>query len=93
MVCLTADGMEAYVKVDSCPEESQWQKKNNNEEMEDYDDDLYSEMDMFTLDYDSSPFIQIRSVAKKYPKTWIHYISAEEEDWDYAPSVPTSDNG
>ncbi|NP_001154845.1 coagulation factor VIII isoform 2 precursor [Mus musculus] len=87
------DGMEAYVKVDSCPEESQWQKKNNNEEMEDYDDDLYSEMDMFTLDYDSSPFIQIRSVAKKYPKTWIHYISAEEEDWDYAPSVPTSDNG
>ncbi|XP_034341975.1 coagulation factor VIII isoform X4 [Arvicanthis niloticus] len=86
------DGMEAYVKVDSCPEEPQWQKKNN-EEMEDYDDDLDSEMDMFTLDYDSSPFIQIRSVAKKYPKTWIHYISAEEEDWDYAPSVLTSDNG
>ncbi|XP_052027782.1 coagulation factor VIII isoform X5 [Apodemus sylvaticus] len=86
------DGMEAYVKVDSCPEEPQWQKKNN-EEIEDYDDDLDSEMDMFTLDYDSSPFIQIRSVAKKYPKTWIHYISAEEEDWDYAPSVLTSDNG
>ncbi|XP_031220563.1 coagulation factor VIII isoform X5 [Mastomys coucha] len=86
------DGMEAYVKVNSCHEEPQWQKKNN-EEMEDYDDDLDSEMDMFTLDYDSSPFIQIRSVAKKYPKTWIHYISAEEEDWDYAPSVPTSDNG
>ncbi|XP_028641087.1 coagulation factor VIII [Grammomys surdaster] len=85
------DGMEAYVKVDSCPEEPQWQKKNN-EEMEDYDD-LDSEMDMFTLDYDSSPFIQIRSVAKKYPKTWIHYISAEEEDWDYAPSVLTLDNG
>ncbi|OBS78250.1 hypothetical protein A6R68_19361, partial [Neotoma lepida] len=86
------DGMEAYVKVDSCPEEPQWQKKNN-EEMEDYDDDLDSEMDMFILDDDISPFIQIRSVAKKYPKTWIHYISAEEEDWDYAPSVLTSDDG
>nr|XP_048283558.1 coagulation factor VIII-like isoform X5 [Myodes glareolus] len=86
------DGMEAYVKVDSCPEEPQWQKKNN-EEMEDYDDDLDSEMDMFILDDDNSPFIQIRSVAKKYPKTWIHYISAEEEDWDYAPSLLTSDDG
>uniref|UniRef100_A0A8C2MH95 Coagulation factor VIII n=1 Tax=Cricetulus griseus TaxID=10029 RepID=A0A8C2MH95_CRIGR len=86
------DGMEAYVKVDSCPEEPQWQKKNN-EEMEDYDDDLDSEMDMFILDDGNSPFIQIRSVAKKYPKTWIHYISAEEEDWDYAPSVLTSDDG
>ncbi|XP_052598742.1 coagulation factor VIII isoform X2 [Peromyscus californicus insignis] len=86
------DGMEAYVKVDSCPEEPQWPKKNN-EEMEDYDDDLDSEMDMFILDDDNSPFIQIRSVAKKYPKTWIHYISAEEEDWDYAPSVITSNDG
>ncbi|XP_051035371.1 coagulation factor VIII, partial [Phodopus roborovskii] len=87
------DGMEAYVKVDSCPEEPQLQKKKN-EEMEDYDDDdLDSEMDMFVLDDDNSPFIQIRSVAKKYPKTWIHYISAEEEDWDYAPSVLTSDDG
>nr|XP_042124833.1 coagulation factor VIII isoform X2 [Peromyscus maniculatus bairdii] len=86
------DGMEAYVKVDSCPEEPQWQKKNN-EEMEDYDDDLDSEMDMFILDDDNSPFIQIRSVAKKYPKTWIHYISAEEEDWDYAPSVLISNDG
>ncbi|CAO2621092.1 Coagulation factor VIII [Lemmus lemmus] len=86
------DGMEAYVKVDSCPEEPQWQKKNN-EEMEDYDDDLNSEMDMFILDDDNSPFIQIRSVAKKYPKTWIHYISAEEEDWDYAPSLLSSDDG
>ncbi|KAL1766963.1 coagulation factor VIII isoform X5, partial [Sigmodon hispidus] len=86
------DGMEAYVKVDSCPKEPQWQKKSN-EEMEDYDDDLDSEIDMFTLDDGNSPFIQIRSVAKKYPKTWIHYISAEEEDWDYAPSILTSDDG
>uniref|UniRef100_A0A8C6R014 Coagulation factor VIII n=1 Tax=Nannospalax galili TaxID=1026970 RepID=A0A8C6R014_NANGA len=84
-------GMEAYVKVDSCPEEPKLQRKSN-KEMEDYDDDLDSEMDVFTFDGDNSPFIQIRSVAKKYPKTWIHYIAAEEEDWDYAPSVPILDD-
>lgn len=82
--------MEAYVKVDSCPEEPQLRMKNNEEE--DYDDDHYdSDMDMIRFDGDSSsPFLQIRSVAKKHPKTWIHYIAAEEEDWDYAPSAPTS---
>ncbi|XP_027992232.2 coagulation factor VIII isoform X1 [Eptesicus fuscus] len=84
------DGMEAYVKVESCPEEPQLRKKNN--EKEEYDDnDLYdSDMDIVRFDDDdSSPSFQIRSVAKKHPKTWVHYIAAEEEDWDYAPSVPT----
>ncbi|XP_073920289.1 coagulation factor VIII isoform X2 [Castor canadensis] len=85
------DGMEAYIKVDSCPEEPQRQMKKNEEE-KDYDDDLDSEMDVFTFDDDNSPFMQIRSVAKKHPKTWVHYIAAEEEDWDYAPSVLTSDD-
>ncbi|XP_034505543.1 coagulation factor VIII isoform X3 [Ailuropoda melanoleuca] len=85
-------GMEAYVKVDSCPEEPQLRMKNN--EDEDYDDDLYdSDMDVVSFDDDnSSPFIQIRSVAKKHPKTWVHYIAAEEEDWDYAPSGPTAND-
>ncbi|KAM7045154.1 coagulation factor VIII [Molossus nigricans] len=87
------DGMEAYVKVDSCPEEPQLRMKNN--EREEYDDDdLYdSDMDIVRFDDDnSSPFIQIRSVAKKHPKIWVHYIAAEEEEWDYAPSVPTSND-
>ncbi|XP_019483170.1 PREDICTED: coagulation factor VIII isoform X2 [Hipposideros armiger] len=84
------DGMEAYVKVDTCPEEPKLRKKNIAEE-DDYDDELYdSNMDIVRLDDDySPPFMQIRSVAKKHPKTWVHYIAAEEEDWDYAPSVPT----
>nr|XP_021524500.1 coagulation factor VIII [Aotus nancymaae] len=84
------DGMEAYVKVDSCPEEPQRRMKNNEEE-EDYDNDFAdSEMDVVRFDDDSSAsFIQMRSVAKKHPKTWVHYIAAEEEDWDYAPSVLT----
>ncbi|XP_066105508.1 coagulation factor VIII isoform X1 [Saccopteryx bilineata] len=83
------DGMEAYVKVNSCPEEPQQWMKNNEEES--YDNDLDdSDMDIVEFENDSSsPFIQIRSVAKKHPKTWVHYIAAEEEDWDYAPSVPT----
>ncbi|XP_026306375.1 coagulation factor VIII-like [Piliocolobus tephrosceles] len=85
--------MEAYVKVDSCPEEPQLRMKNN-EEAEDYDDDLAdSEMDVVRFDDDNSPsFIQIRSVAKKHPKTWVHYIAAEEEVWDYAPSVLAPDD-
>ncbi|XP_032331542.1 coagulation factor VIII isoform X1 [Camelus ferus] len=88
------DGMEAYVKVDSCPEEPQLRIKNNKEE-EDYDGDTYdSDMDVVKFDGDSAPpFIQIRSVAKKHPKTWVHYIAAEEEDWDYAPSSLTSSDG
>ncbi|XP_048192248.1 coagulation factor VIII isoform X2 [Perognathus longimembris pacificus] len=85
------DGMEAYIKVDSCAEEPQLQRKNNEEE--DYDDDLDSEMDVFRFDDENSPFIQIRSAAKRHPKTWIHYIAAEEEEWDYAPSVLTPDDG
>ncbi|TKC34741.1 hypothetical protein EI555_006308 [Monodon monoceros] len=85
------DGMEAYVTVDSCPEEPRkWMKSN---EEEDYDDFYDSDMDVVRFDGDSAPpFIQIRSVAKKHPKTWVHYIAAEEDDWDYAPSVLTSND-
>lgn len=85
--------MEAYVKVESCPEEPQLRKKNNEEEEYDEDDLYDSDMDIVSVDSDdSSPFIQMRSVAKKHPKTWVHYIAAEEEDWDYAPSVSTPSN-
>lgn len=89
-VCLTPDGMEAYVTVDSCPEEPRkWMKSNEEENYDFYD----SDMDVVRFDGDSAPpFIQIRSVAKKHPKTWVHYIAAEEDDWDYAPSVLTSND-
>ncbi|XP_004285975.2 coagulation factor VIII [Orcinus orca] len=84
------DGMEAYVTVDSCPEEPRkWMKSNEEEDYDFYD----SDMDVVRFDGDSAPpFIQIRSVAKKHPKTWVHYIAAEEDDWDYAPSVLTSND-
>lgn len=89
-----AGGMEAYVQVDNCPEEPQGQEKSI-KETEDYDslDDPNSEMDVFTWDRDASPLIQIRSAAKKHPKTWVHYIAAEEGDWDYAPAAVTPEDG
>lgn len=90
VVCVIPDGMEAYLKVDSCPEEPQLRMKNIEED--DYYEDPYdSDMDIVRLDDNySPPVLQIRSVAKKHPKTWVHYIAAEEDDWEYAPSGPTS---
>ncbi|XP_045141432.1 coagulation factor VIII [Echinops telfairi] len=80
------DGMEAYIKVDSCPEKPQVRKKIVEEE-----DDYDSDMEILNFDDGiSSPYIHIRSFAKKHPQTWIHYLAAEEEDWDYAPAVPPS---
>ncbi|XP_042639015.1 coagulation factor VIII [Orycteropus afer afer] len=80
------DGMEAYVRVEPCPEEVEVRRKNKEEE--DFEDDLYdSDMDVVRFDDDTPSFLQIRSFAKKHPKTWIHYIAAEEQDWDYAPGV------
>lgn len=83
--------MEAYVQVDNCPEAPQGQGKRD-EDTEDYDD-LDSEMDVFTWDPDAAPFVQVRSAAKRHPKTWVHYIAAEEGDWDYAPAAATLEDG
>uniref|UniRef100_A0A2K5D1A5 Coagulation factor VIII n=1 Tax=Aotus nancymaae TaxID=37293 RepID=A0A2K5D1A5_AOTNA len=68
------DGMEAYVKVDSCPEEPQRRMKNNEEE-EDYDNDFAdSEMDVVRFDDDSSAsFIQMRSIL---PRTFLPNLSS-----------------
>ncbi|XP_075394710.1 coagulation factor VIII [Tenrec ecaudatus] len=84
------DGMEAYIKVDSCLENPQVRKKLKEE---DSSEDYFYESDMEVLSFDdgiSSPYIHMRSFAKKYPKTWIHYLAAEEEEWDYAPAAPHS---
>ncbi|XP_007538277.1 coagulation factor VIII isoform X1 [Erinaceus europaeus] len=87
------DGMEAYVKVESCPDKPQVRRKTTEEE--DYDDSYDSDMDVVRFDDDPlSPSLQMRSVAKKRPKTWVHFIAAEEEDWDYAPTLlSTKDSG
>lgn len=89
--------MEAYVQVDNCPEAPRGQGRRD-KDTEDYDsdgglDELDSEMDVFTWDHDAAPLVQARSAAKRHPKTWVHYIAAEEGDWDYAPAAATLEDG
>ncbi|XP_062440368.1 coagulation factor VIII [Rhea pennata] len=76
-------GMEAFVKVEECPEERLMKMGEPSDEPEDID---YPEEDEET----SYHVIQVRSFAKEEPVTWTHYIAAEEMDWDYAPVKPAS---
>ncbi|NWX91814.1 FA8 factor, partial [Nothoprocta pentlandii] len=75
-------GMEAFVKVEECPEE-RLLKMGESDDTEDMD---YPEED----EEFSYHVIQVRSFAKRDPVTWTHYIAAEEMDWDYAPVKPAS---
>ncbi|XP_071298743.1 coagulation factor VIII isoform X2 [Agelaius tricolor] len=75
-------GMEAFVKVEECPEERLLKTGKQLNEPEDLD---YPEEDEQTFHV-----IQARSFAKDRPMTWTYYIAAEEMDWDYAPVKPAS---
>ncbi|KAF2974191.1 hypothetical protein EK904_013054 [Melospiza melodia maxima] len=75
-------GMEAFVKVEECPEERLLKTGKQLKEPEDLD---YPEEDEQTYHV-----IQVRSFAKDRPMTWPYYIAAEEVDWDYAPVKPAS---
>uniref|UniRef100_A0A674GX72 Coagulation factor VIII n=1 Tax=Taeniopygia guttata TaxID=59729 RepID=A0A674GX72_TAEGU len=75
-------GMEAFVKVEECPEERLLKMGKLLNEPEDVD---YPEEDE-----ESYHVIQVRSFAKDRPVTWTYYIAAEEMDWDYAPLKPVS---
>lgn len=84
--------MEAYISVEVCPEEPKMKMRLAIDVPdEDYYDDSYdTESTVITFDEnDSSPSIGLRSFAKQEPVTWVHYIAAEEVDWDYAPMMPT----
>lgn len=80
--CLNPVGMEAFVKVEECPEERLLKMGKQLNEPEDLD---YPEEDEQTYHV-----IQARSFAKDRPMTWTYYIAAEEMDWDYAPVKPVS---
>ncbi|NXS80028.1 FA8 factor, partial [Erpornis zantholeuca] len=75
-------GMEAFVKVEECPEQRLLKMGKLSYEPEDMD---YPEEDEETFHV-----IQVRSFAKDRPVTWTYYIAAEEMDWDYAPVKPVS---
>ncbi|XP_043830682.1 coagulation factor VIII [Dromiciops gliroides] len=79
------DGMEAYVHVEACPEKPQLRMQKDPEV---YYDNYEEDTEVFLLaDASDSSFLQARSVAKKHPKAWLHYIAVQEADWDYAPAV------
>ncbi|XP_063273022.1 coagulation factor VIII [Prinia subflava] len=75
-------GMEAFVKVEECPEERLLKtgKLLNEPEYLDYPEE----------EEETYHVIQVRSFAKDKPMTWTYYIAAEEVDWDYAPVKPMS---
>ncbi|XP_021390197.3 coagulation factor VIII [Lonchura striata] len=75
-------GMEAFVKVEECPEKRLLKMGKLLNEPEDMD---YPEEEEETYHV-----IQVRSFAKDRPVTWTYYIAAEEMDWDYAPVKPVS---
>ncbi|EMP39132.1 Coagulation factor VIII, partial [Chelonia mydas] len=85
-------GMEAYISVEVCLEEPKMKMRLAiDAPEEDYYDDSY-DLDNTVIMFDesdSSPSIGARAFAKQEPVTWIHYIAAEEVDWDYAPIMPT----
>ncbi|KAM7043454.1 coagulation factor VIII isoform 2-T3 [Acridotheres tristis] len=75
-------GMEAFVKVEECPEEHLLKMGELLNDPEDLD---YPEEDE-----EIYHVIQVRSFAKDKPVTWTYYIAAEEMYWDYAPVKPVS---
>lgn len=85
--CLNTAGMEALVSVEQCPEERLLKMGQLSDEPEEVDDPGEEEEEE---EEEAYHVIQVRSFAKKDPKTWTHYIAAEEMDWDYAPMKPAS---
>uniref|UniRef100_A0A8C5X6F3 ferroxidase n=1 Tax=Malurus cyaneus samueli TaxID=2593467 RepID=A0A8C5X6F3_9PASS len=82
-------GMEAFVKVEECPEQRLLKMAKLSEPQNvDYLGDYPEEEE------EAYHVVQVRSFAKDRPMTWTYYIAAEEMDWDYAPEKPESlDNG
>lgn len=75
--------MNAFFTVDNCPEPVAVPipDKRNIKHSEDDDDDE----DMFSIVFkQGSPVSVLRSSAMGRPKVSVHYIAAEEMDWDYS---------
>uniref|UniRef100_A0A672RUL8 Coagulation factor VIII-like n=1 Tax=Sinocyclocheilus grahami TaxID=75366 RepID=A0A672RUL8_SINGR len=79
-------GMNAFFTVDNCPEPvvAPIPDKRNvihagDEEEEEDEDNTFS-----IVFKQGGPVSVLRSSAKGRPKVWVHYIAAEEMDWDYS---------
>ncbi|TRY93962.1 hypothetical protein DNTS_021117 [Danionella cerebrum] len=81
-------GMNALFTVEDCPEpvlaSVPLPEKRNIKHYGDSEDEE-DEDNMFNIIYKAGdPVSVLRTSAKGQPKVWVHYISAEEMDWDYA---------
>ncbi|XP_073676198.1 coagulation factor VIII-like [Garra rufa] len=77
-------GMNAFFTVDDCPDPvvAPIPDKRNVIREDDKEED---EDNMFSIVFkQGGPVSVLRSSAKGRPKVWVHYIAAEEMDWDYS---------
>lgn len=86
-------GMKAVFTVEKCPEVVLPERRNAK-----YNDD-----DDYNYQYDNSifevvnfepkkPKVQVRAAGGQVPKTWHHFIAAEEFTWNYAPHLKPTDS-
>lgn len=82
-------GMTAAFMVEKCPEEVLPERRNA--KYKDYDEDYNYEDDFEIVDFGATkPKVQARGAGA--PKTWHHFIAAEEITWNYAPHLKHTDS-
>uniref|UniRef100_A0A8C2FPF6 Coagulation factor VIII, procoagulant component n=1 Tax=Cyprinus carpio TaxID=7962 RepID=A0A8C2FPF6_CYPCA len=75
-------GMNAFFTVDNCPDPVVAPIPDKRNVIHDDEED---EDNMISIVFkQGGPVSVLRSSAKGRPKVWVHYIAAEEMDWDYS---------
>uniref|UniRef100_A0A9J7Z3X4 Coagulation factor VIII, procoagulant component n=1 Tax=Cyprinus carpio carpio TaxID=630221 RepID=A0A9J7Z3X4_CYPCA len=78
-------GMNAFFTVDNCPEPMVAPIPDKRNVIHAGNEDEEDEDNMFSIVFkQGGPVSVLRSSAKGRPKVWVHYIAAEEKDWDYS---------
>lgn len=77
--------MNAFFTVDNCPDPVVAPIPDKRNVIRDDDEEEEDEDNMFSIVFkQGGPVSVLRSSAKGRPKVWVHYIAAEEMDWDYS---------
>lgn len=86
--------MNALFTVEKCPDVLPGPDLRNVKHKE-YDDDYsYEDTDSLfnTINYQpKKPQVQARASGGQRPQIWKHYITAEEDTWNYAPHLKPTD--
>ncbi|XP_016397886.1 coagulation factor VIII-like [Sinocyclocheilus rhinocerous] len=78
-------GMNAFFTVDNCPEPVVAPIPDKRNVIRDDEEEEEDEDNMISIVFkQGGPVSVLRSSAKGRPKVWVHYIAAEEMDWDYS---------